>query len=84
MQSQKTLLFHNNGFWVKNNGGLEIDVIRGCYDGTEVCYITFSLIVRSKLRSVNRKTFTGLYGDGFDIFNCQNLERNEQLNVLKN
>ena len=37
MQSRKTLLFHNQEPWVKQDGDEDFDVPMGCCDGAEIC-----------------------------------------------
>ena len=54
MQSRKTLLFNNNEPWIKKSGIENLDVLMGCYDGTEVCELVGAYIL-NKLKNVINK-----------------------------
>ena len=68
MLYQKTLFFHKNEPWVKQNGDENFDVPMGCLDGAEFSDLT-GLYVSSKLKSVfENQNNVGLYRDiGLEI-----------------
>ena len=62
MQSGKTLLFHNQGPWIKREGDEDIDVPMGCYDGAGVCGLVGSHLLNKLLNIVDKESI-GLYKD---------------------
>ena len=60
---RKSLLFHNDKVWVKNNNQHSLfDVTMGSYDGAEVCELV-GLFLLNKLAVIFGKDNVGLYRD---------------------
>ena len=62
MHSRKTLLFWQDGTWVKQEGNEDFDISVGCYDGAEICELVRSYIQNKLCKLMNKKDF-GLYRD---------------------
>ena len=62
IQSGKTLLFHNQGPWIKREGDEDIDVPMGCCDGAGVCGLVGSHLLNKLLNIVDKESI-GLYKD---------------------
>ena len=57
--SRKSLLFHDNQAWMKNNANL-FDVTMGAYDGAEVCELV-CIYIQHQLSQHNDTNNIGLY-----------------------
>ena len=69
MQSQTTLLFHENEPWVKRKSDENFDVPMRCLDGEEVCDLTGLYIIEQNKISIENQNDAGLYRDhGLGIF----------------
>ena len=42
MNTRKTLLFHHEDAWIKNNGEEDFNVPMGCHDRAEICRYIYS------------------------------------------
>ena len=62
MNSRKTLLFWQDGTWVKKEGDEDLDILIGCYDGAEICELVGIYIQNKLCKLMNKKDF-GLYRD---------------------
>ena len=63
MHYRKTIFFHKNEPWVKQNCDENFDVPMGCLDGAEFCDLT-GLYISSKIKSVfENQNNVGLYRD---------------------
>ena len=68
MHSWKILFFQNSEPWVKKDGNEDFDVLKGCYDGAEICELVGSFIL-NQLGSIIDKNDKGLYrDDSLEVF----------------
>ena len=70
MQTRKTLLFNDNGSWVKKSGNKDFEVPMGCFGGAKVSEI-FGIYILNKISNEINEKQIGLY-------------RDDSLGVLKN
>ena len=75
MQARKTLLFEGARPWIKKDGDEDFDILKGCFDGAEICDLA-GIYILSKLTNIMNKEDMGLYcDDGPGIF--KNISRPE-------
>ena len=77
--SGKSLLYHNNKPWIKNDGNGEFDVTMGSYDGAEVCEVV-ALFMLDIISKKYLKENIGLYrDDGLSVFKNQTGHQNDKV-----
>ena len=76
--ARKSLIFDNNGTWIKKEGGL-FDVTMGACDGAEVCELVGTYLL-SLIAEKYSKNQIGLYrDDGLAIFKNTSGPKNEKI-----
>ena len=79
--ARKSLLFSENGTWIKKNSGL-FDVTMGAFDGAEICELVGTFILNSISERFNKKDI-GLYrDDGLSVFKNLSGPENEKVKKI--
>ena len=79
--ARKSLLFSENGTWIKKNSGL-FDVTMGAFDGAEICELVGTFILNSISERFNKKDI-GLYrDDGLSVFKNLSGPENEKIKKI--
>ena len=76
--ARKSLIFDNNGTWIKKEGGL-FDVTMGAYDGAEVCELVGTYLLSLIAERYSKNQIALYRDDGIAIFKNTSGPKNEKI-----
>ena len=75
----RSLLFHNNKPWIKNDSNGDFDAAMGSYDGAELCELA-RLFMLNEVSNKLDKDNIGLYrDDGLSVFKNYNGHQSDKV-----
>ena len=85
MSSRKTLLFWQDGTWVKKESDEDLDIPIGCYAGAEICELVGIYIQNKLCKLMNKKDFGLSRSDGLGILTNPSRPETDQKrkNIIK-